>query len=351
MSTLTISPAKDTFLNEYAPQQPYGDNVALAISDAPSGCYRPLLEFSLAGLPAGATINSASLQLYYYTYNPTYTDPVGKTVWAYKLTRTDWVEAEATWLYRYGTTLWTLAGGDYLGQERQVYSNTTIALSSQPFPRGGQRKTVSNQVITGVAFLLYKVGSPSGNVTFTIRKVSDDSVINSKVWGDASALPTSQTWEKAMFDSPVNINEEVRIQCEFSGGDFNNYVGLRNQNTDVKAGEYESHWSTWQGGYINDTTYDCAYQYLYTADGANTVFPASYGWMSWNVLALVQVAFNAGLPAEFLVRFELEGLPSGYTFSATFCSKEYTDDTTLRPKLVIDYTPPAGGACYGYVIG
>lgn len=350
MTILTIQPTKDTLLNEYAPTQNYGTSAEIDIADLLSGCWRPLLEFPLTGLPAGAILNSASLQKYYWIYNPAYTDPVGKTVWAYKLTRADWVEAEATW-NRYKTGIdWTVLGGDYLGQEQQVANNAALpmfALGGIAPIRAGQRRTISNSKVTGVAFLLYKYGSPDGNVTFTIRKVSDDSIIQSKVWGAANSLPTSATWEKVMFDSPTNINEEVRVQCEYGGGTLFNRINLRYQNTNVKSGEL---FTSYISSYTDNANYDAAYMYLYDASGANTVFPASYGWMTWDVLTLVQNAFNGGAPAEFLVRFELEGLPSGYTFGACFHSKEYTTDPTLQPKLVIDYTaPPAGvelGAFY-----
>ncbi|GAH07096.1 unnamed protein product, partial [marine sediment metagenome] len=75
--------------------------------------------------------------------------------------------------------------------------------------------------------------------------------------------------------------------------------------------------------------------------GGSIVFPAGFGWMTWNVLAIVQDAYGGSIPAEFLVKFETEGLASGGSQPA-FHSKNFTDDTDLQPKLVIDYTPLAG---------
>jgi len=119
-----------------------------------------------------------------------------------------------------------------------------------------------------LSFYLAKIGSPTGDVTFTIRRVSDDLVLVSKVMGDASILPDDvapgPTWKEVTFDSPIIVNEEVRILAEFSGGDINNTVELYCQNTDVKADEY----LTWYiaAAWVNVTAQDAAYKYTYTAD-------------------------------------------------------------------------------------
>jgi hypothetical protein len=112
-SPLTVQPStKDTYLVVNLNTNNYGTSVDLIIRDRSGFTRRVLLEFDLSGLPAGQTITSASLRLNYY--NKADTDPVGKTVWAYKLTRTDWVEIEATWnSYKTGSA-WTAAGGDYV---------------------------------------------------------------------------------------------------------------------------------------------------------------------------------------------------------------------------------------------
>jgi hypothetical protein len=129
--------------------------------------------------------------------------------------------------------------------------------------RAGQKLTISNRTVTGLRFRLAKGGSPTGNVTFTIRKVSDDSVINSKVWGDASSLVNTYGPRTVTFDTPVLINEEVRILCEFSGGDGANNVAYCYSSTDVKGSETIT---TYDGTYTNNSAQDMRYVYWYESE-------------------------------------------------------------------------------------
>lgn len=130
--------------------------------------------------------------------------------------------------------------------------------------RGGQRLTITNRVVSKLAFKCEKGGSggaPTGDITFTIRKVSDDSlVVASKVWGDAVAI-VAGAWMEVTFNTPVFVNEEVRILLEFVGGDATNWVGHYGTNTDVKADEfYTRHLD---GSYSTATTWDATYRYTY----------------------------------------------------------------------------------------
>ncbi len=159
-----------------------------------------------------------------------------------------------------------------MATEEQTNTGITLASISSGNPRAGQRLTVSSRIISKLSFHLLKNSSPTGDVTFTIRKVSDDSVIASKVWGDASALPTVRAWKEATFVTPVLIDEEVRILVEFSGGGGSDYVGISGTLTDVKAGEsfttFTTFWTDFDGG---GTDYDSAYIYTYTTPVSPTV--------------------------------------------------------------------------------
>lgn len=192
-SPLIVQPSgKDTYLFQNGATN-YGTLTYLTIIDWSGYATRSILEFDISVLPLGVTLDSATLQLYYYLY--VYTNPSGKTVWAYKQTHTDWVELQATWfIYKTGSN-WATAGGDY------VTSN------------------------------------------------------------------------------PV---------------------------------------------------------------GGSTTFPASYGWMSWDVLAICQDAYASSIAAEFLIKFATEGLASGYSQGGWY-SNNYTTDPSLQPKLTIAYTEGGGG--------
>lgn len=123
--------------------------------------------------------------------------------------------------------------------------------------RCGQKITISNKVITKLGFWLMKGGSPSGAVTFTIRKTSDDSIINSKVAIQAENLTASRAYYEVEFDTPVNVNEEVYMLAEYAGAE---YVVFYYQGTDVCAGIYVDY----KGGYTEHATRDAAFKYCWT---------------------------------------------------------------------------------------
>ena len=151
--------------------------------------------------------------------------------------------------------------------EEQTQYNTDAYLNgaSHYYRAGGQRLTIPDRTITKLAFVLRRVGSPSGNVVMSIRKI-DNTVLATKPWGPANTLPLSATWEEVTFDSPVAVNEEVRILIEFTGGDASNYIRYHYQNTDVKADEWRTQMGTGGWGDMKDwTAHDTAYKYTYQA--------------------------------------------------------------------------------------
>lgn len=115
--TYTLQPAdKDTELVQASPTVNYGSGTYFYLADYTVSARRPVLEISLVTLPDDLSVVSAVLSLYFYDEN--YTNPVGKTVYANRLTRDNWVELEATW-NKYTTALsWTAPGGDYTATGR-----------------------------------------------------------------------------------------------------------------------------------------------------------------------------------------------------------------------------------------
>lgn len=146
-----------------------------------------------------------------------------------------------------------------MATEEQTDYNGLLSLYAGGYVRAGQRLTIANRTITKLSFPLSKVSSPTGDVTFTIRKIADN-ILASKVWGNAADLTTSIVWYEVTFNTPVTINEEVRILVEFSGGDNGNYVRYSFQSTDVKADETITYYGS---SYVDNSDYDGAYIYTY----------------------------------------------------------------------------------------
>lgn len=136
--------------------------------------------------------------------------------------------------------------------------------------RLGQRLTISQRIVSKLAFKTKRVGSPTGTITFTIRRVSGDSIIASKAYGSAGGVPGSPTWIEVTFDSPVLINEQVRILMEWSGplGDTDNYLEFWTTSSSVKPSEFVTRYYL---GYTGTGVWDATYRYTYTELVAPTV--------------------------------------------------------------------------------
>lgn len=114
MATATFQPSgKDTNIRADAPTINYGSDTDLLMSAGDTaGRIRVPLEFPIVwgtDIPAGAALTAATLSLYIYQI----VSSAGETIFAYRLTRTDWVELEATWDIYKTANNWTAAGGDY----------------------------------------------------------------------------------------------------------------------------------------------------------------------------------------------------------------------------------------------
>ena len=122
-SPLIVQPSgKDTHLNIGSVNSNYSADTFIQIySQWPK---RAILEYDISEIPGGATLDTATLNLYDYLH---FGSPGGYVVWAYKQTHTDWVEAQATWnIYKTGSS-WTAAGGDYVTTNPSGGSTTVPA--------------------------------------------------------------------------------------------------------------------------------------------------------------------------------------------------------------------------------
>ena len=145
--------------------------------------------------------------------------------------------------------------------EEQLEHNRDQAFRDGSYTWIGQRLTISNRQVTKLGLWLSKYGLPTGNITYQIRRVSDDGLIMEKVLCDASELTTDPTYYELTFDTPTIINEEVRILAYFPYGDGSNAARFGYKDSDVKANEYVTykHTDTW----AEATTLDATYRYKY----------------------------------------------------------------------------------------
>lgn len=145
------------------------------------------------------------------------------------------------------------------------------------YASAGQRLTITNRIVSKLSFpLSWLRGSPTGDVNFVIRKVSDDSIIVQKVFGDASiitnyGLPELDEWSEVTFDTPTFINEEVRLLCEVDGGDASHSLVLWfYRDSSVKDDEEDTFYLT-APPYTDDESSEGAYIYTYTLGDLPTV--------------------------------------------------------------------------------
>lgn len=120
--------SKDTYIHENTPTSNYGTEYHMWLQDRVSYTRRGLISFATTTIPVGDAINSAYLQLYIDGYGET--DPAGKNIRAYILTRPQWHETQANWnIWKTGDN-WTIAGGDY--------DSTPYAVATVPAAPSGQ---------------------------------------------------------------------------------------------------------------------------------------------------------------------------------------------------------------------
>jgi hypothetical protein len=120
---------------------------------------------------------------------------------------------------------------------QQVDRNGQAGLGFTKNWRAGQKITVSSKTICKVAFLITKVGNPTGTAYVTIRKVSDDSVIEmSTDTLDVSTITPDPiyTFYEYIFDS--ELNEAVRFSLQYDGGTSSDFIRLGVYTSDAIIG-------------------------------------------------------------------------------------------------------------------
>lgn len=156
-----------------------------------------------------------------------------------------------------------------MAEERQLEQNSSAPFyGGTAWTRVGQKLTISNRSVSKLAFRTKKVGSPTGTITMTIRRTANDAILATVEWGSAANVSTSDGFIEGTFASPVTINEEVRIQMEWSGaaGDTNNKLEFQIATSDVKASEQVTRYDE---TYFATATWDATYIYTYTGGGSS----------------------------------------------------------------------------------
>lgn len=162
--------------------------------------------------------------------------------------------------------------------EEQTLDESWISVRASTYWRVGQQLTISGRTVDKLSFKLHKSGGvETFDVVFTIRRVSDDSIIASKVWGlgDHLTADPAGAWYEVTFDTPVAIDEEVRICVEYDGDQILFHMAI----TDPKASEsqkrYNGVWSFF------NADWDCCYIYTYD------LTPTSVGGLNPGMAELV----------------------------------------------------------------
>lgn len=130
MAELAVNPTKDVYLSSKYPDTNKDSGLTFLFCSTLvlSEIGHAVLHFDISALPAGTTVSSAILDLKVYSFTQ---QAKGETLEICKLSRTDWVETEATWnSYKSGTP-WTTAGGDF------VRTNPTRATKVLVWPGDG----------------------------------------------------------------------------------------------------------------------------------------------------------------------------------------------------------------------
>lgn len=171
-------------------------------------------------------------------------------------------------------------------------SGTTITISSlNNITRLGQKVMINNRNITRAGFYVQESGSPNQDINVTIRKVSDNSIIQTKVLGNRTTLTSLGTITFVNFTSTSNINEEVYIMLEWynqtpAGSGYRiltqNSGGTCDQLANQESWQYGSTGYSLQNGGC-----DVPHNFTYTDTGlSSNMSLLTYSSSVWNYVPL-----------------------------------------------------------------
>jgi hypothetical protein len=251
MATVSIVASKDNSLYDAYPRSNYGLWQNLYLNN--KNFCRPVLEFLLSTLPAGATINSATLGLYISVLG---FGVSGQSIDACKLTRTNWIEGV-------GTGSASISSSNWLTYDEALaigtIENGTGTLVTNPT---SLRSAYTGSVTNGVRI--------ATGGTFTVT-------LNPGVTGVATSNAWSVTDDPKALVSGVNV-----IEVTGSGGggiDIYLYPDLA--------------WTVPGGDYVE-----------VAPAKASAIMPAALNWITWDITDIVKDAQLLSIPVELLVKYQ-----------------------------------------------
>jgi hypothetical protein len=161
-------------------------------------------------------------------------------------------------------------------------------LASNSWCKLGQRLVIPGRYVSAIGYHVWKIGNPSGNITFSIYNATTNDLIISKVWGDASNLTVwgSGGYQSVMLDVPTKINGEVKLCVEYYGGDKNNYCGAGYYSGDLIPGEFYTNYRYGQWHDIGEAE-EGAYHYTWIDEEDLKSDSPSRGWIIASIVLAV----------------------------------------------------------------
>jgi hypothetical protein len=179
LSTANLAPSEDTYIDSNNSSTNFGSSTGMTIdkSGGGAGNQRALLNFDLSSIPAGATINSATL-----TMEATNIDgPLNIDV--YEVLE-NWSEANATWDERDTATSWTTAGGEFNATAEATLNTSSTGQHTWDITALVQDWIDGTRVNNGIL-----VGSPDTGTNVTATYDSSEGSVSPLLQIDYTPLP------------------------------------------------------------------------------------------------------------------------------------------------------------------
>jgi uncharacterized repeat protein (TIGR01451 family) len=162
--TTRLTASADNWLRQDAATTNYGTDAQLRTrpNPGPSQDNHAIVLFDLSGIPAGATVVSATFGIYEET-----TRDSTQTITLYRLTES-WTESGSTWNSRNGTNNWSTAGGTYNATSLGSFAPTAVGFKT--FSVGSVVQNWLNGTYANDGFILVATTTnQTGDVRFTSR--------------------------------------------------------------------------------------------------------------------------------------------------------------------------------------